>query len=239
MKRLSSLDDLLSRAGGWYIIIIIAMAQLLAIPGSILGTISIQFNAEFDPETLMKTTSLTPLFILAGNLILLAIAWYLTPKARKRLNDWSTNKTKADPAEEMSAWTEITALTWRYGIAASIVAYAIDILPTSIYFYQSGITTPDQFVYSLIGGVVSVLAIIIIEVLVIDRFLIPARLALIPKGFDNQLNGLAGPRLTIKFVILILIPIAIGILMVGPVGFHFMNKSLTEENLILRQTFQV
>jgi len=239
MKRLSSLDDLLSRAGGWYIIIIIAMAQLLAIPGSILGTISIQFNAEFDPETLMKTTSLTPLFILAGNLILLAIAWYLTPNARKRLNDWSTNKTKADPAEEMSAWTEITALTWRYGIAASIVAYAIDILPTSIYFYQSGITTPDQFVYSLIGGVVSVLAIIIIEVLVIDRFLIPARLALIPKGFDNQLNGLAGPRLTIKFVILILIPIAIGILMVGPVGFHFMNKSLTEENLILRQTFQV
>jgi GAF domain-containing protein/HAMP domain-containing protein len=139
----------------------------------------------------------------------------------------------------MSAWTEITALTWRYGIAAAIVAYAIDILPASIYFYQSGITTPDQFVYSLIGGVVSVLAIIIIEVLVIDRFLIPARLALIPKSFDNQLNGLAGPRLTIKFVILILIPIAIGILMVGPVGFHFMNQSLTEENLILRQTFQV
>lgn len=239
MKRLLSLDDILLRSGGWYIIIIIFIAQLSAIPGAILGTISIQFNAEFDPQTLLETSRLTPFFILAGNLILLAITWFLTPNARTRLNDWSINKTKADPNEELSAWTEITSLTWRYGVAALIVAYVIDILPTSIYSYQRGITTLDQFAYSLIGGLVSVLASIIIAVLVIDRLLIPARLALIPKGFDTQLNGLAGPRLTVKFVALILILVAIGILMVGPVGFHFMNKSLTAENQFLRQTFQV
>ena len=238
MKRLFSLDSYLPRTGGWYILIVIAIAQLTAIPGAILGTISIYFNADFTPTTLAETSRLTPFFILAGNLILLAIAWYVTPTARKRLDDWSKKQLKADPKEELSAWTEITSLTWRYGMAALIVAYIVDILPTSIYSFQKGITTADQFVYSLIGGLVSVLAIIIIAVLIIDRFLVPARLALVPKGFDSQLSGLSGPRLTIKFEVLILILVAIGILMVAPVGFHIMNTSLTAENQILRQTYQ-
>jgi GAF domain-containing protein/HAMP domain-containing protein len=239
MKRLFSLDNYLPRTGGWYILIVIAIAQLTAIPGAILGTISIYFNADFNPDTLAKTSSLTPLFILAGNLILLAIAWYLTPTARKRLDDWSKKQLKADPIAELTAWTEITSLTWRYGAVALIVAFIVDILPTSIYSYQKGLTTSDQLVYSLIGGLVSVLAIIIIAVLIIDRLLIPARLALIPKSFDSQLNGLAGPHLTLKFQILILVLVAIGILVVGPVGFHFMNTSLTAENQSLRQAYQV
>ncbi len=239
MKRLFSIDSYLPRTGGWYILLITAIAQLTAILGTIPGTISIYLNADFKPGTLAETSRLTPFFFLASNLILLAIAWYLTPNARKRLDDWSKKQLKADPKEELSAWTEITSLTWRYGIAALIVAYVVDILPLSIYSYQKGITSPDQFIYSLIGGLVSVLAISIISVLIIDRFLIPARLAIIPKNFDSQLSGLAGPRLTIKFQVLILILVTIGILMVAPVGFHFMNTSLTTENKILRQTYQV
>ncbi len=241
MKRPFSLDNYLPRTGGWYILIVIAVAQLTAIPGAILGTISIYFNADFTPQTLTETSRLTPFFILVGNLILLVIAWYLTPNARKRLDDWSNKQLKADPREEEAAWSEITSLTWRYSIAALLVAYAVDILPlpTSIYSFQKGITSPDQFIYALIGGLVSVLAIIIISVLIIDHLLIPARTVLIPKNFDSQLSGLAGPRLGIKFQVLILILVAIGILMVAPVGFHFMNQSLTAENQILRQTYQI
>jgi GAF domain-containing protein/HAMP domain-containing protein len=239
VKRPFSLDNYLPRTGGWYILIIIAIAQIIAIIGTIPGTVSISLNADFKPGTLAETSRLTPFFFLAGHLILLAITWYLTPNARKRLDDWSKKQLKADPKEEEAAWVEITSLTWRYGIAALIVTYIVDILPLSIYSYQKGITSPDQFVYSLIGGLVSVLAMSIISVLIIDRFLIPARLVLIPKGFDSQLRGLAGPRLTFKFQVLILILVAIGILMVAPVGFHFMNQSLTAENQILRQTYQI
>lgn len=239
MKSQFSLENLLRRTGGWYIIIVIAVAQLSAIVGAALGTISIYFNAELNPETLAETSKLTPLFIVTGNLILLAVAWYLTPNARKRLNRWVINQQKADPKEELAAWTEVTSLTARYGVAALLIAYFIDVLPTSLSSFQKGITTSDQFIFSLIGGLVSVLATIIVAVLLIDRFLIPARLALIPKNFDAQLNGLAGPRLTAKFLVLILILVAIGILMVGPVGFHFMNKALTTDNQSLRQTFQV
>ena len=239
MKRLFSLDNILKRTGGWYIIIVIAIAQLSAILGAAFGTISIYFNAEMDLETLTETSRLTPWFILLGNLILLAIAWYLTPNARQRLSDWSINKLKVNPKEELSAWKEITALTWQYGTAALIIAYAVDILPTAIYSFQKGFTTFDQLGYSLLGGLVSVLTTIIFAVLIIDRLFVPARLALIPKDFNTQFNGLAGPRLTVKFQVLILVLITIGILLVGPVGFHYMNKGLTVENPSLRQAFQI
>jgi len=234
MKRVLSLNNLLQRTGGWYIIIIIAIAQLSSFIGAAVGTISIYLNAELDPKTLV-----TPWFLLAGNLILLTVAWYLTPNARKRLTAWSTDQLKVNLKEELSAWKEITSLTWRYGTAALIIAYAVDILPTAILSYQRGVTTSDQLVYSLLGGLVSVLATVIFAVLIIDRLLIPPRLVLIPKNFDAQLNGLAGPSLNIKFQVLILILVVIGILMIGPVGFHFMNESLTPENQSLRQSYQL
>jgi len=239
MKRLFSMDNLLQRTGGWYIIIIIAIAQLSAFAGATVGTISIYLNAELDRATLAETSRLTPWFLLAGNLILLTIAWYMTPNARKRLTAWSTNQLKINPKEELAAWKEITSITWRYGIAALIVGYLVDILPTATISWQQKITTDDQFVYSLLGGLVSVLATIIFAVLIIDRLLVPPRLILIPKDFNAQLNGLAGPRLNFKFQVLILILVAIGILMIGPVGFHFMIKSLTAENQFLRQDFQI
>src|SRR5260221_7586046 len=150
MKRPFSLDNYLPRTGGWYILIVIAVAQLTAIPGAILGTISIYFNADFTPQTLTETSRLTPFFILVGNLILLVIAWYLTPNARKRLDDWSNKQLKADPREEEDAWSEITALKWRYIIAYLFVAYDFAIVPTYIYSIQNSITYPYQLFYALI-----------------------------------------------------------------------------------------
>ena len=127
---------------------------------SIIGTISINFNAEFAPEVTARISNYTPFFILAGNIILLAVAWYLTPNARKRLTDWAGNQLRANPQEELAAWTEITSLTWRYGIIAVVVAYMVDIVPTSTYYFRIHVTNFDQFIYSLIGGLVSVLTII-------------------------------------------------------------------------------
>jgi hypothetical protein len=193
MKRVPSLNNLLQRTGGWYIIIIIAIAQLSAFIGGAVGTISIYLYAELDPEILAETSRLAALFFLTGNLILLTVAWYLTPNARKRLTAWSTNLLKVNPEEELSAWKEITSLTWRYGTAALIIAYMVGILPTPLLSYQQGVTTSDQLIYSLLGGMVSVLATVIFAVLIIDRLLIPTRLVLIPKNFGAQLNGLAGP----------------------------------------------
>lgn len=239
MKRWYSVTSYLPRLGGLYILLVIAVAQLTAVPGAILGTVSINFNARFDAETMQRISAPTPFLILLGNAILLYVAWVLTPKARNRLNNWAYNISTADTKEELAAWKEITALTWRYGLVAMVVAYVVDILPTSVYFYVRGVTTFDQFIYSLLGGMVSVLAIIIIAVLVIDHLLKPARLALVPKDFETQLSGMAGAGLTAKFQVLIIVLVVIGILMVGPVGFHYMTQSLRPENQSLRQAFQV
>lgn len=239
MRSLFSLDQYLSRLGGWYVILVIAVSQLAAIPGAILGVIAITLNAEYTPEIRNLVTAPTPFFILAGNAILLVVAWYLTPNARKRLDGWSVNRIRNDHKEELSAWREITALTWQYASAAIVISYVIDVIPTSVYFHRIGVTDFDQMVYALIGGLVAVLATAILSVLLIDRLLTPARLVLIPKDFNSQLDGLFGARLTAKFQILILIIVAIGILMVAPVGYHYMSRSLPAGNETLRQAFQI
>lgn len=236
MKQYS--ESLLKRTGGWYLILVIAFAQLSAVPGAILGTLSISFNAGFDPQTMTEISRYTPFFILAGNLILLGIAWFLTPNARARLTAWARGSVRPDPTQELSAWREISSLTWRYGLTAVVVTYSVDIVPTTLYYYFIGTTTFDQLIYSLMGGLVSVFTIIIIAILVIDYLLIPPRLALMPRGYDAQLNGLSGARLGLKIQVLVLVLVAIGLLMIGPVGFHYMNESLTPANQFLRRAFQ-
>lgn len=213
-------DKLLAKTGGLYIIIVIAAAQLLAFVGAIIGTYSISLNADFTKEQIQATSWATPFFILLGNLILLWISWWLTPTARKRLDEWSKGILRANPKEELIAWRQITALTWLYGAIAVVVACAVDILPTAIYFYEIGITTFDQLIYSLMGGLVSVIGVVILATLIIDRFLLPARLALVPKEFESQLTGRAGALLMSKFQILNLALIAIAVLLIGPIGYH-------------------
>ena len=233
-----SLDKYMPRLGGWYIILIVVIAQLSSIVGAILGSFSIQSNGGFDPETLARISRYTPFLIIIANLILLAVTWYLTQNARKRLTDWTRNQLKANLKEELAAWQEITALTTRYGASAVFIAYIVSVLPTAAYYFRAGVITFDQFIYTLLGGLVSVLTAMIIAVLVIERLLTPVRLALVPTGFDAQLQGLSGARLTYKFIILILVLLAIGLLLLGPVGFHHMNMNLPTENQPVRQAFQ-
>jgi GAF domain-containing protein len=241
MKYPFSLDRYVQRLGGWYIILVIIIAQLSAIVGAFLGSTSIQSNADFDSKTWAEISRFTPLLILlilASNLVLLALVWYLTPNARKRLTDWTRSQISANLQEELAAWHEITALTMRYGVAAVFITYAVSILPLAGYYYQAGVITFDQLVYILLGGLVSVLAAVMAGVLIIDRLLTPARLAIVPRSFDTQLQGLSGARLTYKFLVLNLILIVIGILLLGPVGFHYMNMSLPADHRSLRQAFQ-
>ena len=239
MKRSFFFDQYLQRLGGWYIILVVFIAQLPAILGSVLGRISIQFNADFDPETLVKLSRSSAILVLAGNLILIVLAWYLTPNARRRLTDRTQNQLKANPTEELAAWQEITALTMRYGTIAVFITCGMSFLPPAAYYFVAGTITFDQLIFSLLAGLASVLATTIIAVLLIDHLLAPARLALVPQSFDAQLRGLSGARLTYKFLILTLILLAIVILLLGPVGFHYMNVSMPSVNQPLRQAFQL
>ena len=125
-----SLDSLMRRNGGWSLIIVLAFVQMIALLGAIPGLLSIRVNAEFDEAQLRLFSILVPALIVATYLILLFISWWLTPTARKRLDGWANESTRPKTEDELLAWTEITSLSWRYGIAAVFVIFLVDILPT-------------------------------------------------------------------------------------------------------------
>jgi GAF domain-containing protein/HAMP domain-containing protein len=230
MSKRISFERLLSQTGGWYILIVIAAAQVIAMLGAIPGILSIQANAEFSEE-LAHTFSITvPMLIILSHLILLGISWYITRAARSRLNQCVEGSLTPSPAEELSAWREITSLAWRYGIAAVIVILAIDILPpvlmtllqsgvVSSPFQPTSLSSPNP-VYLILGGLVSIIGAVILAILIIERSTLPARLMLIPADFETQLKGRGGALLIGKFQILILALIATGLLLIAPIGYH-------------------
>jgi GAF domain-containing protein/HAMP domain-containing protein len=240
MSRLFSLDRLLSRTGGRYIITVIAVAQLIALLGAIPGFLSINANAEFDERQLQIFSWVVPLSIGLTNFVLLGISWLITSTARKRLGEWARGSTSSGyEEEEYKAWREITSLTWRYGIMAGFVIFLINILPAffiarsqseviSSPFQSTPINSPDP-AYVLIGGIVSLLGFVILAILMIERLTLPARLVLVPSKFDTQLSGRFGALLIGKFQILILGLIAISVLLIAPIGYQQTVRILYSE----------
>ena len=230
MSKWFSLEQLLSQTGGRYLIIVIAAAQVIGMLGAIPGILSIQVNADFS-EALIHTFSIVvPILIVLSNLIMLGISWQFTRASRSRLNKWVEGTLKPDSTEELAAWREITSLIWRYGITAAIVIFVVNILPPFIMsilqsdavsspFQPTSLSSPNP-VYILLGGLVSILGSVILIVLLIERFTLPARLVLVPADFDTQLKGRAGALLIGKFQVLILALTAIGILLIAPIGYH-------------------
>lgn len=230
MSKRIPFERLLSRTGGWYILIVIAIAQVIAMLGAIPGILSIQANADFSEELIYTFSITTPILIILSHLIMMGISWYLTRSARSRLNKWVEDLLKPNPSEELAAWREVTSLLWRYGIAAMIVVFVVDILPPLIIsllqsdvvsspFQPTSLSSPTP-VYILLGGLVSMVGSVILAILIIDRLTLPARLVLVPKDFDTQLKGRAGALLTSKFQVLTLALTATGIGLIAPIGYH-------------------
>lgn len=230
MNRRFSLNQFLPRLGGRYLLVTLAIAQIIALLGSIPGIVSIQTNVEFDTQQLRNFSLLVPLLVFISYAILLFVVWWLTPLARKRLDLWAKGNLKPNQEEEFKAWREITSLTWRFGIAEVILVSLIVIVPTyfitaaqsaviSSPFQPTSLNSPDR-IYVLLGGLVALIGSVIFSILVAERLLLPARLILVPNDFETQLTGRAGPLLVSKFQILTLGLIGIAILLISPIGYQ-------------------
>lgn len=239
MNRRFLFDKLFSRTGGWSLIIIIAAIQIIALFGAIPGILSIQVNAEFDKRQLQDLSTMLPLLTVLSNVILLGICWWITRSARKRLNNRTSGSTKPNPDEEFKAWQEITSLTWRYGISATIVIFMVIVLPIffisfsqgkmlSSAFQPTALNSPDP-IYVLLGGIVSLIGSVILSILMIERFTLPARLLLLPRDFETQLKGRSGPLLNWKFLTLTLALIASAVLLIAPIGYQHTIRVLYGE----------
>lgn len=239
MSRRFTLDQLLARQGGRFILITLAAAQIVSILGALPGIISIQINAQFDGELIRLFASVIPLLVLLSSLILLVVGWQITPQARRRIDARASNTLKPDSADEFRAWKEITSLTWRHGIASLIVYLLIVVFPAFlITFTHSGIivspfqptslNSPDP-IYVLLGGLVAVFGTVILGILMVERLTLPARLALLPTDYEIQLLGRTGPLLITKFMGLILGLITIAVFLIAPIGYQQTIRILYSE----------
>jgi GAF domain-containing protein/HAMP domain-containing protein len=221
---------LLPRLGGWYLLLLIAAAQVLALFGAVPGMLSISANIHFNGQQAQTLSLIVPILILVTLLVLLGIGWRITRNARKKLNALTGHSVRLMPDEELLAWREITSLSWRYGLASALVIYFVDILPVFLISFEKGQTDFSAFetaalntansVHVLLGGVVSLFGAGILAVLLIERFTLPLRLILLPKDFETQLQGRAGLLLDRKLLFLSIAMTAIAVLMVAPIGYQ-------------------
>lgn len=230
MNRNFSLSRFFPRTDGWYLIIVVEIAQVIALLGAIPGYISIRLNAEFNEQQAQALANVMPLLILLSFVVLVYISWRITPTARKRLDELAAGSTKSNPSDEFNAWREITSLTTRYGIAAVVVILLLNVVPASMIAFSQTTVISSPFqptslnsptpAYILLGGIAAILGSVILAVLLIDRFTRPLRLILVPTDFETQLKGRGGALVIGKFLVLILALIAIGVLLIVPIGYQ-------------------
>lgn len=223
-------EQMLQRMGGWYLIVLIALSQMIALLGAIPGVLSIHTNARFDAGQLHTFASLVLVLVLLAMLILLFISHRMTQAARKKLDVWADQTVHLKAEDELLAWREITSVSWRYGIAAVLVIYVVVVLPVFLISFGEGEVLSSAFqptalnaadpVYVLLGAAVSLFGTVILAILMIDRFTLPLRLLLLPKDFETQLKGRSGLLLNRKFLLLTLVLITIAVLLIAPIGFH-------------------
>jgi GAF domain-containing protein/HAMP domain-containing protein len=239
MTKQFSYDQFVQRYGGWSLIILIAVAQILSFLGAIPGLVSIRVNAESEAGPLETFFRMVPLLILVTNLLLLVVSWWLTPVARKRLNDLAAGEVRAKSEDEFLAWREITSLSWRYALATAFLTFLLVILPGFLLSFLEGEQLSSVFqpaainaldpIYILMGGLVALMGSVILAILLIERLTRPILLLLLPKDFETQLKGRSGVLLNGKFLVLTLSLILIAVLLIAPIGFQHTIRVLYAE----------
>jgi len=234
-------EKMLKQFGGWYLIILIAFAQVVSLVGTIPGVISIGANAPTAQEQSRSFGLWIPFLTILSLLIILYIGWWLTPRTRKKLDALADETIRLKPEDDFLAWREITSLSWRLGAAGIIVIFVLNTLPTFSFALPDGTSVFSAFqpgtlhstdpAHVLIGSVVSLFGSVILAVLLTERLTLPLRLILLPKDFDTQLEGRSGLLLNGKLLVITLGLIIIAILMIAPLGFQqIIRFQYTETN---------
>jgi GAF domain-containing protein/HAMP domain-containing protein len=220
----------LQKTGGWYIILVIGLAQLLSLPAFALGIVVVQTNAVFTQEQLQAAIAAESILLVIGYPIILVISYLFSRVAFKRLNARFSQQTlPIGTPEELTAWQQITNISWRFGGTNLVVSILVFIIPLLIYLSNFQEATYDQIAYTLFGSIVVTLTVVVLSVLLIENMMRPARNALVPVSFENQIAGATSARVFFKFQSIILALIVISILLIAPLGYHMAYTILYEE----------
>jgi GAF domain-containing protein/HAMP domain-containing protein len=224
------LFKIMKKLGGFYLIFAVALAQMASNIVSIPIAYITQVNAELTPDHVAQINQMTLALTVLGNIIIWATTFIRNRAAFKRLQQWAKGQTLVSGSQdEVRAWKQITTAAWNYAFVGSVTAVGIIIIPLQIFQMNAFAMTENQVIYTLFGGMLTIMSIITLDVMILERLLTPARVALTPREFNDQLIGAAGFRLLAKSLVFILAVIGIGILLVAPIGYHQTYTALYEE----------
>jgi GAF domain-containing protein/HAMP domain-containing protein len=222
---------LLKRTGGFHIVFVLAISQLIVTPlGIALAALLIALNAGLAGPQLVQLAVFTALTMLVRNGFLLVFTHLTNRTVTSRLQKWAKNQPlESGGKEEALAWKQVTSLPWRY-IAVAFTSLMVFTLPLSAAYLSVALKgSSDQVFYLVFAGITSGLTNALFEVLLIEYALSNARRILIPQGFESQTSGVRGIRLLTKLIITIFALILIAVLNVAPIGYHQTVTVLYEE----------
>jgi GAF domain-containing protein/HAMP domain-containing protein len=228
IKRFSP-EQMLPKLGGWYLSLLIGVAQIIGAFGAIPGMLAIRVNADFDEQHVGIFPILAVFLAIFTYAALLYVSRRLTPAVLKKLDAVADETIRVKPEDDFLAWRQITSLSWRYGIAAAILIF-VDLLIIFFVSIPQGGTifsglqpttlNAQAPVYILIGGIAALCGSVMLAVMMIEYFTRPLRLLLLPRDFESQLKGHAGLLLNGKFLILAFTMIIISVLLIAPIGYR-------------------
>ena len=223
------LERLLAKTGGWYVVVVLFLAQLAASTTTLLGVIFEQLNADYSTET-KNLLNRIELFVIPALIItLIVIVFVLTRDIHASLNAWKQNPDRLKIEDTSKAWNSAHNILWKYALSAIIASFGFIIIPKTYLLISSGLATQDQAIYGLIAGLISSLAFVPLSTVILDRFLVPVRQLLIPKDFSKQLSGLSKLRILYKILAIVFISLLITVLLIAPIGYHQTTRVLYEE----------
>jgi len=237
MNRIN-LDSILKRTGEWFIIIVIAVSQIIGLLGAVPGIISTRWNVDFDPS-IGELLSKNGFWLwLASQAIVLFICWRLTPNARNQISHFAFGIAQPEKEKELSAWKEITNLVTQYGVVAFFAnAFLTVIIPFIIISLRANQVNSAAAVYVLLGGLASVIGSTLLSMFFIGRLTTPARAALLPQDFESQLHGRTGALLGPRFQIISIGTIFMVLATIAPVGHRQMIR-IAYEGVNTTQVFK-
>ncbi len=225
----SFFNRLLAKTGGWYVIIAILMTQITASITILLGIIFEQLNGDYSPEIKSILRSIEMIGVPIAIFGLIGISFILSRNIRSQIRNWKYNPEAFKKITSYRAWRDTHTITWRYALTATLLAFICVVIPRTGMLYISNMASFDQAIYSLIAGVITLLAFIPFSTAILDRLMIPVRKILLPDDFEQQLAGRGKLKLIYKNQAMIFISLSLTALLIAPVGYHQTTKVLYEE----------
>ncbi|MFZ5857572.1 MAG: GAF domain-containing protein [Chloroflexota bacterium] len=232
---------LLDQTGGYFLLLVVTLAQLAAYLFTVPISLFVAVNAEFTLEHFRQLWGVALLGMILTLGILLVYIYYSNRQAFSLLQDYK--KGSASPfneERELAAWKQISSLPWQYARSSVPIMLLVAYIPTLVYGSMVHKLPLDQMIYMAIGMIISLLSVITLGMFTLEGIIAPARQVLLPKSHQAQLVGITSLKILPRLNIVVLTLVVMGILLVAPIGYHFTYLAIqSPDQPDLLQNYQI